>query len=50
MDILNHYEVINYAKGDIDKYAKCTVYYMNGKKFRDNDLPAYIDVIGNQKW
>lgn len=56
MDVINNYEIVNYKKGDIDKYTDqvyskdCIVYYMNGKKHRDDDLPAVTYITGDQFW
>lgn len=56
MDILNHYDIITYTRGNRDKYhnnlilRNCTIYYLNGKKHRDNDLPAIIFNNGTKLW
>lgn len=56
MDITNNYEVIKYTRGNLDKYTNqyiihdCHIYYTNGLRHRDNDLPAVIYSNGSQEW
>lgn len=55
MDVLDNCEVIDYECGQTDKYTgathveRCTIYYKNGLRHRDNDLPAYYSLY-EIKW